>query len=315
VSAAIFGVVAVIASGTACTHATAPTAPSNKAPSGGVDDLALLPVDSEAVIAIHFDQLKSTNAWRELVAPQLAGAKVPSVIAKFKAVCGFDPIASLAFVSIGLKGLGTDDLGGAIVVHGFDRKQSLTCFDKDIGDAEKDGAKITIDGDVVRAVDSSGLNVGFTFVDDATAVVVIGAQAATTDSIRAIARGTGTLRSSPTFVQLHDQVDAGHSMWMIVNGNAPGIAKNFPFKTTALFGSINVTDGIAVAMTMRMVSADEASSTGGMFKSQIDSPMVKSLFDRIELTTAGADVKLAIAMSTAQLRSLVEQFLQAVTRD
>ncbi|HSD88668.1 MAG TPA: RNA polymerase sigma factor, partial [Kofleriaceae bacterium] len=134
-------------------------------------DLALLPADADAVIGLNFAQVSHSALWKQYIAPQLAGV---DGIRQFEALCGFDPLASLGSVSIGLKGLGQDDnTTGVVVVHGFEKAKAMSCFDqKGVPEAEKDGSKVTIDGDVVLITDATTHEHGaFTFINNTTALI------------------------------------------------------------------------------------------------------------------------------------------------
>jgi hypothetical protein len=270
------------------------------------DDLSLLPADSEAVVGINFGQVQKSALWKQFVAPKLATADLAG-IQKFKALCGFDPLESLQSVSMGLKGLGGDSPVGAIVVHGFDKSKSMTCFDKEgVKDVEKDGSKVTIDGDVVMITDKSGKKIGFTFVNETTALAVIGPEAESKDGIKKVAAGGGSLKTSPAFVELYQKINSTESLWMVINGNAPMMQKaQIPgAKLKAVYGSLNVTDGLTCDVRMRLGSPDEATQLVTMAKGQINNPQAKQFFDKIDVTSEGADMKISIAMSAEKLKQL-----------
>jgi hypothetical protein len=270
------------------------------------DDLSLLPADSELVLGINFGQVQGSALWKQFVAPKLATADL-SGIQKFKALCGFDPLESLKSVAVGLKGVGGDSPVGAFVVHGFDKTKSMSCFDKEgVSDVEKDGSKVTIDGDVVMITDKSGKQIGFTFVNDSTALAVLGPDAASKDGIKKVAAGGGSLKTSQAFVDLFQKINSTESLWFIVNGNAPFMAKAaIPgAKLKAAFGSLNVTDGLTVDFRMRLGSPDEATQLVTMAKGQINNPQAKQFFDKIDVTSEGPDMKVSIAMSAEKLKSL-----------
>jgi hypothetical protein len=276
---------------------------------GGVanDDLALLPVDSEVVVGINFGQLQQSALWKEFVAPKLTGSDVAG-IEKFKLLCGFDPLESLKNVSFGLKGLGGsgNDVNGVIVVHGYDKAKSMSCFDKDgVTEAEKDGTKVNIDGDVVLITDKTGKQMGFTFVNDSTAIAVLGPDATTKDGIKKIAAGGGSLAKSQTVVDLYGKMKTSDSLWFLVNGNAPFMSKagSLGVKPKAIFGSLNVTDGLSLDLHMRLNTPDEAGNFVSMAKGQLG--QAKQFFDKIDVTSDAADVLIAIAMSKEKLKQLV----------
>jgi hypothetical protein len=284
-------------------------APTGAAISGAVgDDLSLLPVDSEAVIGINFAQVQQSALWKQFVAPKLASSDL-SGIQKFKALCGFDPLESLKSVAVGLKGLGGASPEGAIVVHGFDRQKSMACFDKDgVKDVEKDGSKVTIDGDVVMITDKSGKKIGFTFVNDTTALAVLGPNAETKDGIKKVAAGGGALKTSAAFVEMFNKISSGDSVWLVMNGSSPVFQKAaaMGMKFKALFGSVNVTDGVTVDLRFRFNTPDEAAQLVTMTKGQTNNAQVKAMFDKFEVSSDGADAKFAIAMSADKLKALAQ---------
>src|SRR5690242_12907506 len=143
-------------------------------------DLALLPVDSDVVLGINFAQIRGSALWKDLVEPKLEKSDVGG-IDKVKALCGFDPLESIQSVALGVKGSGAE-AQGAVVVHGIDKSKAMACITKDgVAEAQKEGAKVTIDGDAVMITDKSGEHFGITFVNDDTALVVLGTNAETKD--------------------------------------------------------------------------------------------------------------------------------------
>jgi RNA polymerase sigma factor (sigma-70 family) len=187
--------------GLAHAPALGPTAAPRQIQSRSVaqSDLALLPADSDAVIGFNFAQVRQSTLWQRFVAPQLAQ---DDGIREFTTLCGFDPLASLGSVSLGLKGLGSNgSMSGTIVIHGFDKTKAMTCFDQHgVADAEKEGTKVTIDGGVVL-ISHPDQQAGFTFVDDTTAVIVLGPEAATKEGVLRVAAGGGTLATSSAFAE------------------------------------------------------------------------------------------------------------------
>ena len=267
------------------------------------DDMSLLPVDSEAVIGINFAQLSKSPLWQQFVAPKLGNQ---AGIEKFKTLCGFDPMESLKSIAIGMKGLGGGEPSGVIVVHGYDKTKAMACFDKDgVTEAEKDGSKVTIDGDVVLVTDKSGKQVGFTFVNDSTAIAVLGPDAASKDGIKKVAGGGSALKTSQTFIEMYQKINSNDSMWMVLNGNSPAFSKAAAMgvKMKALFGSLNVTDGLTLNFRMRLGTPDEATNMVAMAKGQLG--QLKQFVDKVDVTSDGADVKIDVAMSKDKLMSLV----------
>jgi hypothetical protein len=177
----------------------------------------------------------------------------------------------------------------------------MSCFDKEVGDAEKDGSKITIDGEVVRITDSSGKHVAFTFVDATTAVLVFGPDAARLDKVQHIAGGEdGGLDGSAAFRELYGAIDTHRSLWMLVNGNAPAVAKGIAplgVHLKALFGSVQISSGLDADVRVRMASPEEATTLTTMMKGQVGNPQVQQFFTKFEVSSDNADVKMLVAMS------------------
>lgn len=269
------------------------------------DDLSLLPADSEMVMGLNFAQLQQSALWKQF-APTLM-EKAAGGLAEFKAACGFDPMEAIKSVSMGLKGVGNDQPDGAIVVHGLDKGKSMACIDKAKAEAAKKGSEITVDGDVFTVKDKSGQLTAWTFVNTDTLLGVVGPNASK-DTLLAAAKGGSTLKSSQTFVDMYSKINTKDSLWLLVNGNAPFMAKaaQAGVKPKAVFGSINVTDGLTVDMRIRLGSPDEATQLVNMAKGQTSSPQVKQMFDKLDVTSDGSDAKISIAMSQTKLNQMVQ---------
>jgi hypothetical protein len=269
-------------------------------------DLELLPVDSEAVIGVNFQQLQGSALWQQYVVPKLAS--VPG-IDKFKAICGFDPMQSLHTVVIGMSGIGGDSPTGVFVVHGWDRKRAMTCFDKEgLSEAQKDGSKVVIDSEVVMINDKDGKQVGFTFVDDSTALAILGPDAGSVASIKRVAAGSGHgLDTSAAFNDMYKKVNTKDSVWMLLNAQAPEFKKKMRgsgVDMKAVFGSLNVTDRLTVDARLRMSSADEANQLVTKAKGSLASPQIKMFFDKLDVTADLADVVIGVAMTDQQIAQL-----------
>ena len=73
---------------------------------------------------------------------------------------------------------------------------------------------------------------------------------------------------------MYSKINTKDSLWLLVNGNAPFMAKaaQAGVKPKAVFGSINVTDGLTVDMRIRLGSPDEATQLVNMAKGQTIEP-------------------------------------------
>jgi hypothetical protein len=269
----------------------------------GSDDLSLLPADSEMVMGLNFAQLQQSALWKQY--SPLFMAKVSSGLADFKTACGFDPMEAIKSVSMGMKGLGGDTPDGIVVIHGPDKGKVTACIDKAKAEAAKSGSEITVDGDVFLIKDNTGQTTAWTFADGDTLVGAVGPQASKA-TLLAAAKGGSALKTSQTFVDMYSKINTQESMWLLVNGNAPFMAQaaQAGVKPKAVFGSVNVTDGLTVDMRIRLASPDEATQLVTMAKGQLGNPQVKQMFDKLDVTSDGADVKFAVAMSSQKLAQL-----------
>jgi hypothetical protein len=299
----------------ACHHAdsatTAKTTPlANQAPPTAahrpIGDLAMLPVDSDAVIGVNFSQLQQSPLWKQYMTPIIAG--VPGV-KTFQSVCGFDPLASLQTITVGIKevGDGAAKPTGTIVLHGYDRGKAMACLDaKGIKQAEQLGTRVIVDDGVVMVAERDGVQVGFVFVDETTLIAVIGPNAGRKESILRIAAGTGDgLEGSQAFKEMYGKINTHDSVWVLVNGNAPGIQKlvGMGMHMRALFGSLNVTDGLSADVRLRVASPDEAASLTQLAQGQL--PQAKQFFDKLDIVNEAEDIKISAAMSSQKLQQLV----------
>jgi hypothetical protein len=268
------------------------------------DDLSLLPADSDMVMGLNFAQLQQSALWKQF-SPKLM-EKAASGLAEFKAACGFDPMEAMKSMSMGLKGVGGDVPDGVIIVHGLDKSKSMACLDKAKTEAAKNNTEITIDGAVFTVKDKNGQLTAWTFTGSDVLVGVIG-PAASKDTLLAATKGSNGIKNSQTFVDMWGKINTKDSLWLLINGNAPFMAKaaQAGVKPKAVFGSINVTDGLTVDMRVRLGTADEATQLVTMAKSQTGSPQVKQMFDKLDVTADGVDAKISIAMSNAKLQALI----------
>src|SRR5262245_53012220 len=178
-----------------------------------------------------------------------------------------------------MKGLGGSTPDGAIVIHVLDKGKSRACLDKAKAEAAKKGSEITVDGDVFTVKDKNGQLTAWTFVGGDTLLGVMG-PSASKDTVLAAAKGGSALKTSQTFVEMFSKINTKDSLWLLINGNAPFMQKaaQAGVKPKAVFGSLNVTDGLTVDLRIRLGSADEATQLVNMMKGQTNSPQVKQMF-------------------------------------
>ncbi len=194
----------------------------------------------------------------------------------------------------------------SIVIHGPDKAKMMACLDKVKDDAAKKGTEITQDGDVVLVKDKKGTTSAMMFVNDSTLLGVIGSKG-NAEGVKEAAKGTSALKTSPTFVDMYSKINTQDSIWMLINGNSPALQKasGMGIKPKAVFGSLNLTDGLSVDVRVRMGTPEEVKSFVGMAQGQINNPQVKQMFDTLDITGDGTDAKITVKMSAQKLQALV----------
>jgi hypothetical protein len=226
-------------------------------------------------------------------------------MADFKTACGFDPLEAIKSISAGMKTAGDDKADGIVVVHGPDKGKVMACLPKAKEEAAKKGGDVVIDGDVFTFKGKNDQQMVWTFVNNDTMIGAVGPQASK-DALLAAAKGGSALKTSQTFVEMHSKINTKDSLWFLVNGNAPFMAKasQVGVKPKAVFGSLNVTDGLTLDMRIRLGSADEATQLVAMAKGQTSNPQVKAMFDKLDVSNDGADAKFSLAMSQQKLEAM-----------
>jgi RNA polymerase sigma factor (sigma-70 family) len=294
--------------------ALGPTAPRHvtAARRTAVNDLGWLPADSDVVFGIDMARIQSSALWQQFVAPAVEHA---SGLDTFAAACGFDPLASLSTVSIGIKAVGAQ-MAGTVVVHGFDKTKVMACITSYTADAARKGVDVTVDRGVVliKADDA----VGLTFLDDSTALIAFGPQAATKAGVEGIAAGNSGLQASPAFAELFANINSDDPLWLVIG---PGsdvftginslLAEFTSTRVQALYGSFDITGSLVVQAGLRLASPAQVAELVSAIQSRIDilagSGTTNQFFDQIDVNADGNDVIISWAANAIQLMNLVQK--------
>jgi len=287
-------------------HSGSTTPPGNTAPpkapdyaASVADPLGFLPVDSEIVMGLDVDSVRTSALWPHL-SSRITATAGPQ-LAMFQQMCGFDPMATVHRIRLGLKNLKAEKPEGVIVITGLDRPQLMACMAK-----AGNGAAV-IEGDYVTfdAAKTGGTQAAFAFVDASTAVVTLGASA-NKDQLKAVLASGMPLRKSPAFMQLLTQTDVEASLWGMMNANSSifdQLAAGIGTKPKAMFGSVRLNPGMTINMHVRLDTADAAQKLATMANNQVG--MAKGFVTKLDITTEAADVVVAVGMDDQQLNSLI----------
>ena len=288
---------------------TAPVRPS-VARAASVDDLAMLPADSELVLGVDVARVEKSALWKQIVAPALLDA--PG-LRDFEADCGFDPIASLASVTIGMKGMGKEhkDVSGAIVVHGFAKAKAFACITKRSAKHSTE-TELTIDGDVMLVARDGVAHAAMTFLDDTTALIVIGPDASKDGIARIADKRGGTSAAASGYSDMIGEINTDDAVWLAVADGSPMLAKanrklaaHTPIQLHGLYGSIDFSDGLVINAGARTGSPAQVAKLVGDVQRQIDQLVARgdlaNHFEQLDINADGGDVIISLAMTTGQL--------------
>ena len=266
----------------------------------GGDDLAYLPAASDIIAQIDLAKLRSSALYKSFLEPKLREAlEKDGKFAQFKAKCGMDPVAELTSISLGMTG--SDDPQGVVIVHGMDKAKSMACLEKAKAEMEAEGSKYTIAGEIITVTAKDGKTSVMTFIDADSAVLQIG-PAVNKDTLAAVLVGTAGVKSSAAFMDLYGKTKAG-TVRFLVNGNMKQLQNNpMGIKPKAVFGSIDITDGLGVIVAARLNSDAEATQLAATINGQV--AQAKAFVTKADVTAQGSDVRLDVAMSSEQMTAL-----------
>jgi len=277
-------------------------APKKAAAAG--DDVAYLPVDSEIVGGLDFAQVQQSAIWKKYVEPFLMSGEVQKKIAEFKAMCGIDPMTAVTKLSFGIKNAGSGNAPeGTFVAHGVSKAKLTACFAKQKPVA---GTEVKVDGNVALIKPKDGQPIAITFLNDTTAIAVVGTNATKAGALAAL-KGSNALKGSAAFMDMFAKTRTQDSLWMLINGNSPAFGKMggaLGSKPKAMFGSINLGKDVTADFRLRLGSADEAKNLASSLQGQAQ--QAAALVDKLDVASDGSDVKFAISISNQKLENLIK---------
>jgi RNA polymerase sigma factor (sigma-70 family) len=298
-------------------HALAlgPTSAPREIPSRSIaeSDLALLPADSEAVIGLNFAQLQHSALWQQYVALRMETDE----LRQFAAECGFDPVASLGAITVGLRGLSGDSPTGTLVLHGFDKAKVLACFeDKASPKLEQGGVHVAVDNGVVMIESPDHTqHAAFTFTDASTAVVVLGPEAATREGIEHVLAGDHSLRGSTELAAALQNVNTDASLWAVLSDSSPligtangSLAPYTSQKLGTVYLSLDVTDSLAFDAGVHLGSPADVAAAVATITSKIEAvdptKTLRGYFDQLDVFADGSDLIVSVSLAGDQLPML-----------
>ncbi|MCE9573621.1 MAG: hypothetical protein K8W52_10735 [Deltaproteobacteria bacterium] len=269
--------------------------------------LELMPKDADMVMGIDFARIRSSELFQKYE-PQmmaLAGDK----LARFKDVCGWDPIPKLATATIAIRGE-RDDQDVTGLITGFTRAELLDCLTKAAEKARAAGkpAALTVDGDFVH-LDGGKEPVSFLFVGDGILIARRhgGEGTAGKDVLVALTHqpAAASLVGSPAFMDAHGKTRTTDALWFVVNGAAPAL-KQMPVAVDLAFGSLDVDAQLSLDATGRMPNAADVQAAGAKASETLTQFKAFGLVQEAAADVRGNDVHVKVVMTQAQIEKLVQ---------
>jgi hypothetical protein len=194
----------------------------------------------------------------------------------------------------------------------------MSCFDsRGVAEAEKAGSKVRIDGDIVLMTDQeSGDHVALTFVNNTTALVVLGPDAATKQGVERIAAGNGGVQASTTFTTALQAINTDDSLWLMLAASSPLIriantemAPHTSIRLGTMYMSLNVTDSLALDAGLQLGSRETVAMLVAQIQKKMDesdrAQQISSRFDQLDVMADGSDLIVSVSMSGDQVLQLV----------
>lgn len=271
----------------------APPAPLRHARTAA-DPLAFLPADAELVASVDAAQLRGSALWQKLE-PAIT-AKLGDTLAAFAAECGYDPIAAIKRITLGISNARAPTPEAVIVLRGVDRDATLRCLERHAD------PRITVHAGIVTVRAGGAGQLLLAFATPQTAVLVIGA-AVTEDKVARILDGGAPLRGVARFAELYGLVPGSQALWFVAVDAPRLFDQATAIGMVALVGAVDISNGLAGTIRLRLQTADLASTVLAMAQSQ--GAAAKQIFEDFDVTGEGPDVIVRLAMTQSQLDAVL----------
>jgi hypothetical protein len=261
------------------------------------DELAFLPKESEIVVGLDLQVLRSSAAWRDQLEPALASS---SAMAKSRQICGFDMFAQLTRVTFAARKQPTGPEEVEITAAGGDAQQQIQCMVKQLT-----SPYVTrTDGDttiVTKPNDSLTIAVVPVGRSHIFAYGLPGADAA---KVHAQLASGAPLRSSPAFMTLYDKLERGASLWFVLNGSSPLFQSlSLGVRPRYIDGTVVVSDNYVWTTRITMSSPNDASTLATTLR-QV-SAQAKQMVETFDIHEEADVVHVDIVLTQPQLQTIL----------
>jgi hypothetical protein len=269
----------------------------------------ILPPDSNMVVGVNFDQIRSSQLYKQFVEPKLK-AEADREYSELKAECGFDPLTTIQEVVVG--GVMGQDMEAEndkliVVVSGISRQQLTQCAEK-MAQKEDKNISVTQDGKFTK-VEKDGEAMWIGWLDDTTLATSPKMDKAALE--QRMSGAGGGAKANQELMALVAKTDQKAGLWLAMQKPA-GADSPADVDFKAVFASIDLSGGLKVDAGMRQSSADEAKETTTKAKELLEEVKAQAgdfgkYLSQIEISSDDADVLARMSLSDAELKEILAQ--------
>jgi hypothetical protein len=259
------------------------------------DPLALLPADSDVVIRLDLAAARKSPLWPKYE-PTVRDFIVPGF-----ADCGYDPLAEVTTVTAGIP-MGSEQ--GVFVIRGIDRDKTVKCLRTSKTETQ---TTATFDGEFITLENKSGAVNLLTFTDAKTAVMQ-GSQNPTKASLTQAMQIGAPLRRNAEFLAAEQKLAPGAVLAMVSRPGSRAFSQVMQAKTGVpsryLYATVHLTDRVEGKFTLVLENAQDAAAVAESSRANFED--AKAYLDRVDVRAQGDTLQVDLAMTEAQIKTIVE---------
>ncbi len=266
---------------------------------------AVFPGDSQFVVGINLASARSSGLWAKY--KDKVEAQMAKEFAELREACGIDPIGQVQTIIAAGKQGGGGEPDAVVVMKGLQRGSLKTCGEKM---AAKEGKKLTVteEGNLANYV-VDDKNIWAAWLDDSTVVIAPEKDKA---YVSARAAGEGGLAEGSPVMALLKSVDTSAAIYFAADTAMMGPQAAMMQGAKGIFGSLKLTDGLALDAGLRFDTPDNAKKMTEMVNQQVGAmkgqlpPQFKTLVEKAVIKQVDKDMVLQLSLSGAELEQLAQ---------
>ena len=266
---------------------------------------AVFPGDSQFVVGINLASARSSGLWAKY--KDKVEAQMAKEFAELREACGIDPIGQVQTIIAAGKQGGGGEPDAVVVMKGLQRGSLKTCGEKM---AAKEGKKLTVteEGNLANYV-VDDKNIWAAWLDDSTVVIAPEKDKA---YVSARAAGEGGLAEGSAVMALLKSVDTSAAIYFAADTAMMGPQAAMMQGAKGIFGSLKLTDGLALDAGLRFDTPDNAKKMTEMVNQQVGAmkgqlpPQFKTLVEKAVIKQVDKDMVLQLSLSGAELEQLAQ---------